>query len=107
MNLRPAPFQKIKSGEKTIELRLFDEKRRRLAVGDTIVFTQVKSGETLSATFISLHNFNSFKSLYKTLPMHKCGYRVGDKASPDDMREYYSLEDEQKYGVLGIEIKVD
>ena len=36
MKLHASPFEKIKSGEKTIELRLFDEKRRQIKVGDTI-----------------------------------------------------------------------
>ena len=29
MNLQPAPMQMIRSGQKTIELRLYDEKRRK------------------------------------------------------------------------------
>ena len=33
MRLDPAPFRMIKRGEKTIELRLYDEKRRKIAVG--------------------------------------------------------------------------
>ena len=39
MNLHPAPFSLVESGLKTIELRLYDEKRRQIAVGDTILFT--------------------------------------------------------------------
>lgn len=38
MQLNPAPFEKIKSGAKTIELRLNDEKRRRIKTGDKIEF---------------------------------------------------------------------
>ena len=30
MNLNPAPFEMIKRGAKTIELRLFDEKRQKI-----------------------------------------------------------------------------
>lgn len=36
MKLYNEPFQMIKKGEKTIELRLNDEKRRKLKKGDTI-----------------------------------------------------------------------
>ena len=36
------PFEQIKSGVKTIELRLYDEKRQALSVvGDTIIFTNL------------------------------------------------------------------
>ena len=38
MKLNRDPFEKIKSGSKTIEMRLFDEKRQRISVGDFIEF---------------------------------------------------------------------
>ena len=38
MKLDKEPFEKIKSGEKTIELSLYDEKRRKIREGDIIVF---------------------------------------------------------------------
>ena len=36
MKLKLSPFQKIKNGSKTIELRLYDEKRQKVQVGDFI-----------------------------------------------------------------------
>ena len=33
MNLTPAPMQEIRTGNKTIELRLNDEKRKQISVG--------------------------------------------------------------------------
>ena len=39
MSLRPGPFEKIADGSKCYELRLHDEKRAQIAVGDTITFT--------------------------------------------------------------------
>ena len=50
MKLHPAPFEMIKSGKKTIELRLYDEKRRKIKVGDEIIFTNTVNGETLNKT---------------------------------------------------------
>lgn len=40
MKLSQEPFDKIASGEKIIESRLFDEKRRLIKVGDEIEFSQ-------------------------------------------------------------------
>ena len=57
MNLMPLPFSKIADGSKTIELRLNDEKRQKIAVGDTIVFTHTETQETLSAKVLALHKF--------------------------------------------------
>ena len=55
MKLDKEPFEKIKSGEKTIELRLYDEKRRKIRVGDIIVFTCRDGGERLARRVKALH----------------------------------------------------
>ncbi len=47
MMLAPEPFKKIKSGQKTIELRLYDEKRRALTVGDQICFYRLDDEKQL------------------------------------------------------------
>ena len=106
MKLHPGPFEKIKSGEKTIELRLFDEKRQQVKVGDKIVFTNTATGETLTKTVAKLHIFDSFEALYASLPLLQCGYTAEDIATahPFDMEQYYSKEQQQQYGVVGIEL---
>ncbi len=109
MNLRPEPFEKIRSGKKNIELRLYDEKRRKIAVGDKIVFEDTENaGNTITAEVLKLHRAPSFFELMKMVPPEKCGF--DENASPHDcskaMREYYSENEENENGVLGIEIKV-
>lgn len=108
MKLNSLPFEKIKSGEKTIELRLFDEKRQKIKVGDVIRFTNTSSGEIISAIVIKLHIFESFCELYNTLPLFNCGYTNEDidTAHYSDMDAYYSPDEQKKYGVVGIEICV-
>ncbi len=106
MRLDPEPFRMIKSGQKTIELRLYDEKRRRIAVGDTIAFTETETGEKLCVAVTALHVFPSFDELYRALPLTQCGYTEAEleTASPDDMLAYYTLEQQKRYGVVGIGI---
>lgn len=106
MKLHTAPFAMIKSGEKTIELRLYDEKRQKIKEGDTIVFTNTTTGETLEKTVWKLHRFDSFRALYEALPLEKCGYTAADiaTADPSDMAQYYCREEQQTYGVIGIEL---
>ena len=106
MKLHASPFEKIKSGEKTIELRLLDEKRQQIKAGDRIVFTNTDTGETIDATVAKLHCFESFEALYRSLPLLKCGYTAEDigSAHPSDMEAYYSAEQQKKYGVVGIEL---
>ena len=47
MKLVDFAFKAIKNGEKDIELRLNDEKRRLVNVGDTIIFTNIDTKEEL------------------------------------------------------------
>ena len=108
MKLFESPFEKIRSRQKTIELRLNDEKRQKIKVGDLIEFTQIETKEQIIAEVVRLHRFGSFAELYQELPLLKCGYTketVGS-AKPEDMDKYYSSEKQKEYGVLGIEIKV-
>ena len=108
MKLQAEPFEMIKSGQKTIEMRLFDEKRRRITFGDTIVFSHAENGEELCCKVSALHWFPSFAALYEALPLLSCGYteKTVRDASPEDMTRYYSKEDEVRYGVLGIGIEL-
>ena len=106
MKLNPSPFEMIKSGHKTIELRLFDEKRQQIKTGDQIVFTNTTTGETLFTSVAKLHRFDSFEELYQSLPLLQCGYTTDNigNATPADMEQYYSVADQEKYGVVGIEL---
>lgn len=107
MRLAPSPFEMIEAGTKTIELRLFDEKRRNLHVGDVIEFIHTEnSSKTLLAKVVDLFVFDSFMALYENLPLLECGYTEKDigTASPDDMDAYYSKGEQEKYGVVGIKI---
>ena len=107
MKLQPAPFEKIRAGRKTIELRLYDEKRQRIAIGDTICFVNTENGsESLTATVKDLYIFDSFETLYNTLPLTECGYTEEELtgASHQDMELYYSKEEQSRYGVVGIKI---
>ena len=107
MKLHASPFNMIKSGEKTIELRLYDEKRRQICEGDVIIFTNTATGEKRAAEVKKLHRFDSFEALYQALPLLQCGYTAEDihTAHPSDMELYYSADEQKKYGVVGIELQ--
>jgi len=107
MKLHAGPFSMIQSGRKTIELRLYDEKRRQIRVGDILVFTHSDDGaQTVTARVKALHVFPDFAALYAALPLDQCGYLPEElaDASPADMNVYYSAEKQAQFGVVGIEI---
>lgn len=107
MRLTTKPFDMIRQGEKTIELRLYDEKRRKVRIGDTIIFVNTENAsDTLVTKVTALYIFDSFEELYSKLPLAECGYtpRNIGTSSPKDMNVYYSDEQQRKYGVVGIRV---
>ena len=110
MHLDPGPFEKIKTGAKTIELRLNDEKRRKIQVGDRILFgNRSDPSSSLLAEVVALHRFRDFRELYAVLPLEKCGYLTAEAvchARAEDMLAYYPMEMQQAYGVVGIEVRL-
>ena len=105
MKLRPNPFKRICSGEKIIEYRLHDEKRSLLSKGDYIRFTEIADeARTVLVEIIDIFTAPSFSALEQRLI--EVGLISGGAFSPTGMRKYYSVEDEEKYGVMGIAIRV-
>ena len=105
MKLNNGPYTNIKNGTKTIELRLNDEKRQLLKVKDLIEFTNRETLEKMLVEIQNLYHYPSFEELYKHFDKVSMGYKEDDIADSKDMEEYYSKEEQGKYGVLGIEIK--
>ncbi|MCI8362453.1 MAG: RNA-binding protein [Clostridia bacterium] len=103
MKLNNGPFNKIKNRTKTVELRLNDEKRQKLNVNDNIEFTNIKTLEKITVTIKALHEYQNFEELYKHFDKISMGYEENEIANYKDMEEYYSKEEQDKYGVLGIE----
>ena len=106
MHLDDKYFKKIKNGTKTIEIRLYDEKRRELKVGDIITFDNRSNDEKLEVKVTNLYVYKNFEELYKHHDKITLGYNEDEIVSPSDMRMYYSFEDTIKYGVVAIEIEV-
>lgn len=105
MKLNDSPFNKIKNGTKTMELRLYDEKRRRLREKDYIEFTNILNGDKLTIQIEALYKFKDFVELYKEIDKCQMGYENDDIADPNDMEKYYSLYEQEKYGVLAIKMR--
>lgn len=106
MRLRAQPFNAIKSGEKDLELRLNDEKRQRVHVGDVIEFIQTDTQEKLMAEVVGKYPFETFSGLYAAFDKKRLGYQEHEIADPKDMEAYYSPEEISQNGVVAIELKL-
>ena len=105
MNLWHDSFEKIREGTKTIEMRLYDEKRSAVSAGDTIVFRDTGDGRCLECRVLSLHRYPSFDELYAHHDKVSLGYAENETADPADMLMYYSEAEIRRYGTVGIEIR--
>lgn len=105
MKLYKEPFEKIAAGKKTVEMRLNDEKRQKLSLGDEIDFSN-ENGEIIKTKVKALRAYSGFFELYSNEDLKKCGYAANEKADPADMEKYYSKEKQEKYGALAIELEV-
>lgn len=106
MTLATEYFEKISNEEKSIECRLYDNKRRQLNINDQIEFSDASNPEKkVSASIVGLYKFTSFYELLNQFPIAKFGAENKEQFL-SVLRNFYSNEDETRYGVVGIEIKL-
>ena len=106
MNLQPKYYDFIKNGAKRIELRLYDEKRQKIKLGDTIEFSKSET-EKFSASVVGLIRYQSFEDLFQDFGVEI----LADKTMTKDellsvLNEFYTEEKQRKFGVIGIRIKL-
>ena len=106
LKLATEPFNAIISGNKTIESRLYDTKRQKIQIGDRIIFTNRDNSEqTVTAEVVGLLRYATFRDLFSHNNPRKFG---GDNVEwlENQISEFYSIEDQKIYGVIGIEFRV-
>lgn len=104
MRLVDFAFNEIKNGKKDIEIRLNDEKRQLINIGDMIEFTDLDTGETINVEVINLYKYDTFDELFNSFSHSRLGLNDNDDASI--MNNFYTLDEQKKYGALGIQIKL-
>ena len=108
MSLKTEPFSQIRSGEKYVEMRLFDEKRKKIRVGDRIVFTHTENEEeTIRTRVVGLHKYGSFDEMLLDFPASALGVADRNKNLDKIMSSYYAEEDIQRYGTLAIRLMLE
>ena len=103
LQLATVPFEAITSGVKTIESRLYDEKRQTIQLGDTIIFTnRENTDQTISVKVIGLLRYETFHDLFA----HNNPAKFGGESVEwleNQINEFYSVEQQKQDGVIGIE----
>lgn len=107
MNLASEPFRLIESGKKTVEIRLYDEKRRTIKRDDIIEFMFCDNvGKALKAKVTGTRRFNTFAELMQSDLFDKTGFEGMPEQAAQSMYKYYTPELEKQYGVLAIEFEL-
>ncbi len=104
MKLWPDSFEAIQAGTKTVEMRLNDEKRQKIQIGDILQFTNTLTQEVTCCVVLDKRVFPSFKELYEVYDKISIGYKESEEAKPEDMYAYYPKEDIEAYGALAIQV---
>ena len=103
MKLKESPFERIKNGTKTIEFRLYDEKRKQIKIGDKIEFSKLPElEEKIVVEVLDLYKDVSFEELFKKVFTNK----EEIERKTQSMLQFYTHEQEKEYGVVGIKIKL-
>lgn len=106
MNLQPKYFDFIKDGTKRIELRLYDEKRQSIQLGDIIEFAKSED-EKFKAEVIGLLRYDSFADLFEDFDISILADASMTKQELlEVLGEFYPEEKQAKFGVIGIRIKL-
>ncbi|NLK94699.1 MAG: ASCH domain-containing protein [Clostridiales bacterium] len=102
MNLQDKFFNMVKSGNKTLEVRLLDDKRKKLMVGDTIEFSN-STNEKISVIIISIQIYDNFIDLLKDNNYLDIG--LNNSTEEEALNELYSIypkEKSSKYKAIAI-----
>lgn len=105
MKLEHESFVAIKEGRKVIESRLYDEKRQQISIGDEIHFAENNHPEnTVHTRVVNLLRYPTFMQLFTSNDSKLFGGERNQDQLLEQIKQFYSDEDEQKYGVVGIQI---
>ena len=108
MKLQPEYYEFILNGTKRIEIRLYDEKRQKIKIGDTIKFLKAPDfKESFTAKVIGLLRYNTFKDLFNDFDISI----LSDKSMTKEellltLEKFYTKEEQKQYGILGIRIEL-
>lgn len=107
MKLQEKYYDFIINGTKRIKIRLNDEKRQTIKLGDTIEFSkEPELKDKFDAKVIGLINYKSFEDMFKDFDISI----LADKSMSKEelikvLEKFYTKEKQNTYGVLAILIE--
>ena len=105
MSVRNKYFELIKSGAKDIELRAYDEKRKKVKIGDKFLLYDAENpDQSIICEILNMHVAPDFESLFKKIDIKRSGFKDINELM-DTITKFVSREELVREQVVGIEIK--
>lgn len=105
MSVRHKYFELIKSGKKDIELRAYDEKRKKIKSGDKfLLFDAENPDQYIICEILNMHVADDFESLFKKIDIKRSGFNNLAELM-NVITKFVSAEELLREQVVGIEIK--
>lgn len=108
VHLHPDVFEIVKKGVKDVEVRVNDEKRRKLKVGDTLIFLKRPlEDQKIRAKVTKLEYYENFNELVNHYDMKRIYLEDYTKEMYlKEMERFYTKEEQKKYGVVAIVFEI-
>ena len=108
MKLQPRYYDYILSGTKRIEIRLNDEKRKNIKVGDRIKFLKEPDlSDSFVAKVVDIYHCDSFLELFNDFDISLLADKSMDKEELlEELEKFYTKDKQKMYGVVGIKLDI-
>ena len=107
LKLQPRYYEYILNGSKDIEIRLYDEKRQKINLGDIIIFKkEPELNESFKVIVIGILRYENFEGLFEDFGVDRLADKSMSKSELlEELEKFYTKEKQKEYGVLGIRIE--
>ncbi len=108
MRLQPEIYDSFINGTKRFEIRLLDEKRKQLKVGDIIkIMKRPDYSETFDAKVEELLLFNNFNEVFDSIDNSLLFNEPYTRESLlEELNKFYPPEEQEELGVVGIRLSI-
>ena len=108
LKLQPEFYNYMLNGTKRIEIRLNDEKRQKIKLGDIIkILKEPNLEESFEVKVVGLLRYNNFTDMFNDFNIDILADKNMTKEKLlNELEKYYPKERQEEYGVLGIRVEV-
>jgi len=105
MSVRNKYFEMIKSGIKDIELRAYDEKRKKMKIGDKFLLYDAENSDNyIICKILNMHIAPNFETLFNKIDIKRSGFNNIAQLK-ETVFKFITESEFAKHAVVGIEIE--